>query len=57
MKNENIITLCGVCRKDFKNGSTNKLRRTKSEKRDSCTYCNFRMGYDYEIVEKKGGKR
>jgi hypothetical protein len=57
MKNENIITLCGVCRKDFKNGTTNKLRRTDNENREPCNYCNFRMGYDYKIIEPKGGAK
>ena len=55
-KNTDIITLCSVCLKDFKNTNISKIRRTKNKTRDSCTYCGFRMGFDYEIEPKKGGK-
>jgi len=49
-----IITLCSVCYRDFRDNSKCRITRTKKKTLDTCTYCNTRMGYDYRITGKRG---
>jgi len=49
-----IITLCPKCRAAFDNTGENYIRRVdpNQEYKETCTYCNVRSGYDYEVVPK-----
>ncbi|MDR2569177.1 MAG: hypothetical protein LBD23_02620 [Oscillospiraceae bacterium] len=51
--NKEIMTLCSVCVKEFRDCNVRKIRRTSNQNRDVCTYCQFRKGYDYKYVEEK----
>ena len=53
MKKKEIITLCSVCYADFRDNSNYKIRRVKRKIQETCTYCSFRIGYDYELTKKE----
>lgn len=53
MKIKEEITLCNVCYRAFCDGTSHKMQRTKSEIRETCDYCNYRLGWEFEITEKK----
>lgn len=49
-----ILCLCRTCADNFYGSGAFVLRRVNSEQnaKDTCTYCNNRKGYDYEIIRK-----
>ena len=50
-----ILCLCKPCADNFRMGGKYSLFRvTKNKERDVCTYCNYRMGYEYEMVPRGG---
>lgn len=50
-----IMSLCGVCADNFRNTGAYFLRRVDpgQAEKDTCTYCNRRMGYDYVVMRKE----
>ena len=53
---ENIIVmcLCKRCADNFRAMGKYTLRRVaKEQNKDTCTYCNYRKGYDYELIPKE----
>ena len=50
-----VMCLCGVCAENFRNTGAYYLRRVDPEQaaKDTCTYCNQRMGVDYEIISRR----
>ena len=52
--NNIVMCLCKRCADNFRiMGKYKLLRVAKSHKRDTCTYCNYRKGYDYELIPKE----
>lgn len=46
-----VLCLCKVCADNFRATGAYKLIRVDSQTElDICTYCNHRLGYDYELV-------
>ena len=45
-----ILCLCKTCADNFRNVGYRLFR--VGEKRELCTYCNHRMGFDYELIPK-----
>lgn len=45
-----ILCLCKTCADNFRNVGYRLFR--VGEKRELCTYCNHRMGFDYELTPK-----
>lgn len=56
-KTPDILTmcLCYTCAEYFRNTGAHRVYRLDPEQtvRDTCTYCNYRSGFDYIIIEKK----
>lgn len=53
MPNHLILCLCKTCADNFRATGAYTLRRLeKQEARELCTYCNHRLGYDYEVIPK-----
>lgn len=52
--NKLILCLCRTCAENFYGSGAFVLRRVNSEQteKDTCTYCNSRKGFDYEIIPK-----
>ncbi|MFR3238587.1 MAG: type II toxin-antitoxin system PemK/MazF family toxin [Acutalibacter sp.] len=52
--NKLILCLCRTCAENFYGSGAFVLRRVNSEQteKDTCTYCNSRKGFDYEITRK-----
>ncbi len=52
--NKLIICLCRTCAENFYGSGAFVLRRVNPEQteKDTCTYCNSRKGFDYEIIPK-----
>ena len=52
--NKLILCLCRTCAENFYGSGAFVLRRVNSEQteKDTCTYCNSRKGFDYEIISK-----
>ena len=50
-----ILCLCSTCADNFYGTGAYYLRRIDPHQtaKDTCTYCNQRKGYDYELVPKK----
>ncbi|WP_329886550.1 type II toxin-antitoxin system PemK/MazF family toxin [Pseudoramibacter faecis] len=49
-----VLCLCKPCADNFRlNGKYDLVRVTENQERDTCTYCNHRMGYEYELVPRK----
>ena len=46
-----VMCLCSVCAENFRNTGAYLLRRVDpaQDAKDTCTYCNQRKGFDYEI--------
>lgn len=49
------LCLCSSCVRQFYNSPYHVVRRIDplQQNRDTCTYCEFRQGYDYRIIERK----
>lgn len=49
-----ILCLCSACADNFYGTGAYSLRRIvpQQAEKDTCTYCNQRKGYDYEIIPK-----
>lgn len=49
-----ILCLCSTCAENFYGTGAYVLRRVHSqqEEKDTCTYCNHRKGFDYEVIRK-----
>lgn len=48
-----VLCLCKPCADNFRlDGKYDLIRVMKNQERDTCTYCNHRMGYEYELVPK-----
>lgn len=54
--NKLVLTLCAACVNNFYGTDAFYVRRVQSEKQEksSCTYCNMRQGFDYEVSRKFG---
>lgn len=55
------LCLCSACADNFRNTGIFSLRRTDPGQtlKDTCTYCNYRNGFDYDVVpkaKKSGGE-
>ncbi len=52
--NKLILCLCRTCAENFYGSGAFVLRRVNTEQteKDTCTYCNSRKGFDYEIIPK-----
>ena len=52
--NKLILCLCPACASNFYGAGSHILRRVNTDNpyKDTCTYCNVRQGYDYEITNK-----
>ena len=50
-----ILCLCSTCADNFCGTGAYSLRRIEPQQieKDTCTYCNQRKGYDYELIPKK----
>lgn len=50
-----INCLCSTCADNFCGTGAYSLRRIEPQQieKDTCTYCNQRKGYDYELIPKK----
>ena len=50
-----ILCLCSTCADNFYGTGAYYLRRIDPNQmaEDTCTYCNQRKGYDYELIPKK----
>lgn len=50
-----ILCLCGTCADQFRNTGSYLLRRVNpgETRKDCCTYCGQRSGYDYEVIPRK----
>lgn len=44
------ISLCGTCVRKFRNKSAYPLCRTNKHRKEQCTFCKNRMGFEYEIA-------
>lgn len=52
--NNIVMCLCKRCADNFRAMGTYRLLRVgKDQKKDTCTYCNYRKGYDYELIPKE----
>ena len=49
-----VMRLCRTCAESFRSVGNSSLRRIDpyQVERDTCTYCNRRLGYDYELIPK-----
>lgn len=52
------LCLCGICADNFYNTGAYVLQRIDrgQTEKDVCTYCNQRMGFDYEVIPKTDGR-
>ena len=52
--NKLILCLCRTCAENFYGSGAFVLRRVNADQteQDTCTYCNSRKGFDYEIARK-----
>lgn len=50
-----ILCICSTCADNFCGTGAYSLRRIEPQQieKDTCTYCNQRKGYDYELIPKK----
>ena len=50
-KKENLVlTLCKKCASDYRQAHYKLLPRKHQSTKETCMCCNYRMGYDYEII-------
>ena len=48
-----VLCLCKPCADNFRlERKYDLVRVMENQERDTCTYCNHRMGYEYELVQK-----
>lgn len=48
-----VLCLCKPCADNFRlDGKYDLIRVMGNQERDTCTYCNHRMGFEYELVQK-----
>ena len=48
-----VLCLCKPCADNFRlDGKYDLIRVMENQVRDTCTYCNHRMGVEYELVPK-----
>lgn len=48
-----VLCLCNPCADNFRiDGKYDLVRISENEERDTCTYCNHRMGYEYVLLPK-----
>lgn len=48
-----VLCLCKPCADNFRlDGKYDLIRVMENQVRDTCTYCNHRMGFEYELVPK-----
>lgn len=48
-----VLCLCKPCADNFRlDGRYDLIRVMENQVRDTCTYCNHRMGFEYELVQK-----
>ena len=49
------LCLCASCARAFYNISTYRIVRKdyRQREKEMCTFCNYRMGYDYYIFQKQ----
>ena len=48
-----VLCLCKPCADNFRlDGKYDLIRVMENQVRDTCTYCNYRMGFEYELVPK-----
>lgn len=48
-----VLCLCKPCADNFRlAGKYDLVRVMENQVRDTCTYCNHRMGYEYELIPK-----
>jgi len=48
-----VLCLCKPCADNFRlDGKYDLVRVMENQVRDTCTYCNHRMGYEFELVPK-----
>ena len=52
--NKLILCLCRTCAENFYGSGAFVLHRVNAEQteKDTCTYCNSRKGFDYELIRK-----
>jgi mRNA interferase MazF len=49
---KNIVTLCPVCKNEYLDAGYALIKRNDSSSvKEMCGKCNFRTGFDYEVVE------
>lgn len=50
-----IMCLCSTCAENFRSTGAYSLRRVDPQQmeKDTCTYCNQRMGFDFELIHKR----
>lgn len=50
------LCLCGKCASEFFNTPGHYIKRVDKNQvvKDTCTYCNQRMGFDYLVVQERG---
>lgn len=52
-KDNLVLCLCKPCADDFRlSGKYDLVRVMENQRRETCTYCNHRMGFEYELVPK-----
>lgn len=48
-----VMCLCKRCADNFRTAGNYYLRRSpRKQKLEQCMYCNYRMGYDYDLIPK-----
>ncbi|WP_329886646.1 type II toxin-antitoxin system PemK/MazF family toxin [Pseudoramibacter faecis] len=46
-----VLCLCKLCADNFRMGGKYDLARaSENQERNTCTYCNHRMGHEYELI-------
>jgi len=50
-----LLCLCPICANQFYNSSEHIIKRVdlNQEIKETCTYCQVREGFDFEITKKK----
>ena len=49
-----VMCLCKICAENLRAANKYNLRRTgRNSRKETCTYCNHRAGFDYELIPKE----
>ena len=49
-----VLCLCKPCADNFRlDGKYDLIRVMENQVRETCTYCNHRMGFEYELVPRE----